>query len=135
MDSRTANEVCREVWPQVLRWLQHESDSTAEALFKRLRDRHLDRFHNGQLRTLQRRVRQWRTDMVRQLVYGCSDGAQPWQIAPIGADAVPGEHRLPGAAYPLNEAESWSALPDRQWRSDLSTPSPPLRRSTRHAAP
>ena len=44
--------------------------------------------------------------MARQLVYGCSDGAEPWTIAPNGPIRCPvPEHRLPGAARPFNEVE------------------------------
>ena len=65
-------------------WLQQEPDSTAKALFERLRAMYPDRFKGGQLRTLQRRVREWRGVMARQLVYGCLDDGEPWTIAPIG---------------------------------------------------
>ncbi len=51
-----------------------------------------DPFEGGQLRTLQRRIREWRAVMARQLVYGCLDAAEPRTIAPIGAaDASPGD--------------------------------------------
>jgi len=33
-------------------------------------------FHDGQLRKLQRRVREWRTIMARKLVYACIDGKE-----------------------------------------------------------
>lgn len=86
---RTRTDPFEEVWPQVLRWLQQQPDSTAKAHFDRLRARHPDRFSAGQLRTLQRRVRQWRAVMARQLVYGCPDDAQPRESAPIGAEVLP----------------------------------------------
>ena len=40
----------------------------------------------GQLRTLQRRVRQLRMVMARLLIYGNPDDAQPWEISVIGAE-------------------------------------------------
>ena len=64
-------------------------DNPAKDLFDRLTALHPDRFSDGQLRTLQRRVRQWRAVMARQLVYGGPDDAQPWEIAPIGAEVLP----------------------------------------------
>ena len=131
---RTRKDPFEGVWPQVLRWLQHEPDSTAKALLDRWRELHPDRFRHGQLRTLQRRVRRWRTVMARQLVYGNADGAEPWQIAPIGADSVPrtsdphGEERT--------ERDRIMACAHRsRARPDLSTPSPPPRQCMRHAAP
>ena len=57
----------------MLEWLQKEPDATAMALFEKLEMRHPGRFQEGQLRTLQRRVRQWRLVMARQLIYGYPD--------------------------------------------------------------
>ena len=131
---RTRKDPFEGVWPQVLRWLQHEPDSTAKALFDRLRDRHPDRFHNGQLRALQRRVRQWRTVMARPLVYGCADGAQPWQIAPIGADAVTGTSAS-RSGKATQRGRIVACTPRSPVGPDLSTPFPPLRRCMRNAAP
>ena len=42
----------------VLLWLQQEPDTTAKALLERLRPLYPGRFTDGQLQTLQRRVRQ-----------------------------------------------------------------------------
>ena len=85
---RTRSDPFEGFLPQVLRWLQKEPDATAKALFERLEVQHPGRFHEGQLRTLQRRVRQWRMVMARQLIYGNPDDAQPWEIAAIGAEPV-----------------------------------------------
>jgi len=57
------------VWPHVLGWLQEEPDATAKDLFERLQKSHPDLFRSGQLRTLQRRVRDWRQAIARELVY------------------------------------------------------------------
>jgi hypothetical protein len=46
--------------------------SSAKELFLRLQVLAPERFHTGQLRTLQRRVEAWRNEMVRQLVFGPS---------------------------------------------------------------
>jgi len=40
-------------------------------LFERLQDKHPSRFPYGQLRTLQRHVKEWRKIMAKQLVYAC----------------------------------------------------------------
>ena len=71
---RTRKDLFEAVWYDVLYWLQQEPDVTAKALFERLEDEYHGHFHDGQLRTLQRRVREWRTIMAKKLVYACIDG-------------------------------------------------------------
>ena len=61
----------------MLLWLQENPDITAKALLERLRINHPDRFTDAQLRTLQRRVQQWRGIMAKKLVYGTPDEARP----------------------------------------------------------
>ena len=58
----------------MLCWLQQDPDVTAKGLFERLLDEYPGRFPDGQLRTLQRRVKEWRKIMARELVYACIDG-------------------------------------------------------------
>ena len=57
------------VWCEVLDWLRQEPDVTAKSLLKRLQYKYPGRFADGQLRTLQRRVKEWRKIMARELVY------------------------------------------------------------------
>jgi len=71
---RTRKDPFEKVWYDVLCWLQQEPDTTAKVLFERLQDEYPWSFPDGQLRTLQRRVREWRTIMARKLVYACIDG-------------------------------------------------------------
>lgn len=66
---RTRVDPFKEVWPHVLGWLQEEPDITAKELFQRLQQKHPGDFKPGQLRTLQRRVREWRKAMARELIY------------------------------------------------------------------
>ena len=76
---RTRQDPFAEVWPQVLSWLEAEPDVTAKALFIRLLELHPDDFNPGQLRTLQRRVREWRQRMARALIFcgaGLTDGSR-----------------------------------------------------------
>jgi hypothetical protein len=81
---RTRKDPFDAVWYDVLRWLQNEPDITAKTLFERLQQEHLGRFPNGQLRTLQRRVRDWRQVMARKLVYACMDeNSEAMEIEPI----------------------------------------------------
>ena len=61
------------VWYEVLDWLQQEPDVTAKRLLERLQYKYPERFAGGQLRTLQRRVKEWRKIMARELVYACME--------------------------------------------------------------
>jgi hypothetical protein len=68
-DYRTRKDPFEGEWSQVLGWLEHEPDTTAKILFDRLRKKCPGKFEDGQLRTLQRRLRQWRHIMAKQLIY------------------------------------------------------------------
>jgi Integrase core domain len=70
---RTREDPFEEVWPELLLWLQEDPDATAKSLLERLAEKYPGRFPVGQLRTLQRRVREWRGMMARRLVYGCPE--------------------------------------------------------------
>ena len=59
------------MWPDILLWLSEEPDATAKSLFLRLQDIYPGHFSDGQLRTLERLVKEWRSVMARELVYGC----------------------------------------------------------------
>ena len=78
---RTRQDPFEEVWPEILVWLQHDPDSTAKSLMERLQRDYPGRFPDVQLRTLQRRIREWRHVMARSLVHGIRDRD--------GADEVP----------------------------------------------
>jgi hypothetical protein len=56
------------VMPQILEWLEAEPDHNAKELFIRLQEKHPDEFQDGQLRTLQRRVKAWRNEKARNLL-------------------------------------------------------------------
>lgn len=85
---RTRKNPFEKVWPDVLQWLQSEPDTTAKLLFERLQKDHPGKFTDGQLRTLQRRVQEWRQIMAKQLVYSCLDkNIGQAVVAPIGVDA------------------------------------------------
>ena len=53
----------------MLVWLQTDPDATGKALMARLQAEHPDRFSESQLRTMQRRVKEWRGIMAKELVY------------------------------------------------------------------
>ena len=67
---RTRPDPFAAVWPVLLGWLEEKPDIEAKAMLKRLQSSGYGEFPDGQLRTLQRRVRVWRQQIVQQLVYG-----------------------------------------------------------------
>jgi len=86
---RTRKDPFEAVWYDVLCWLQGEPDATAKAMLDRLQCEHPGLFHDGQLRTLQRRIREWRQIMTRKLVYSCIDGnGENAEIEVVGAVGV-----------------------------------------------
>ena len=62
---RTHEAAFASVWTDLLLWLQHELDCTAKLLLHRLQEKYSGLFDMGQLRTLQRRVGEWRQSMAR----------------------------------------------------------------------
>jgi hypothetical protein len=67
---RTRADPFAESWPMVEGWLGAEPNLTAKELPARLSERLPDLYPTGvQLRTLQRRVKDWRADRARQLVF------------------------------------------------------------------
>lgn len=67
---RTRENPFKNVWTDILLWLQKEPDSTAKVLLERLNDKYPGQFSPKLLRTLQRRVGEWRRTMARRLVLG-----------------------------------------------------------------
>jgi hypothetical protein len=53
----------------VLEWLDVGPDRIAKELFESLQSEHLGVFPNSQLRTFQRRVKDWRRAAARRLVF------------------------------------------------------------------
>ena len=88
---RTRKDPFEGVWADVLVWLQAEPDATGKDLMGRLQSEHPAQFSQAQLRTLQRRVKEWRGIMAKNLVYASSNAgsAEPAglpQLALVGAD-------------------------------------------------
>ena len=66
---RTRTDPFVDVWARVCEWLDAEPDRTGEEILRRLQGEQPGRFLDGQLRTLQRRVQEWRRAAVRDLVF------------------------------------------------------------------
>ncbi len=73
---RTRADPFENAWPVVEEWLNEHPDANAKGIFLRLQAHMPDAFTPGQLRTLQRRVKQWRTEVARKLVLGCQGSSE-----------------------------------------------------------
>jgi hypothetical protein len=89
---RTRKDPFRDVWSQVLAWLETEPERSGTEVFDRLRSEHPGAFTDGQLRTLQRKLKSWRSETARRLVFGSYDLA----ISPVEGRSSPGN--IPGEA-------------------------------------
>jgi hypothetical protein len=66
-------------------WFEAEPWRTSAELFARLRTEHPDVYASGQLRTLQRRLKEWRREMAHLMVFGRSSaGEAPGEEAEMG---------------------------------------------------
>ena len=72
---RTRPDPFESIWPTVKQWLERDPNACAKQLFLRLQTDMPDRFTPGQLRTLQRRVKQWRQNIAFQLVFSGTESA------------------------------------------------------------
>ena len=83
---RTREDPFRDVWTDILLWLQKEPDCTAKVMLQQLNDKYPGRFGGKLLRTLQRRIGEWRRTMARRLVLG---GLEEWNDVQAVAAEVP----------------------------------------------
>ena len=74
---RTRKDPLEAVWPRVVTWLESEPDATAKGLLQRLQSEAPDTFPDGLLRTMQRRVKEWRRLAARRLVFVSGASAMP----------------------------------------------------------
>ena len=65
------------VTSQMRAWFEAEPWRTAGELFERLQDEHPGVFPDGQLRTLQRRLKEWRQEQAHRMVFGAEAVGQP----------------------------------------------------------
>lgn len=66
---RTRKDPFECVWPRILTWLDAEPNRTAKDLLERLRAESPSEYNDAMLRTLQRRVKDWRRAAARRLVF------------------------------------------------------------------
>jgi len=110
-DWRTRQDPFEAVWPPVLNGLEEQPNSQAKDLFLRLPAEFPDNFADGQLRTLQRRIKQWRSEIARRLVMGSEETLLP-----------PDDTDGPGRC--IRERSVPSAMPMTEPRKARKTPKP-----------
>jgi hypothetical protein len=66
---RTRKDPFEGVWPRIVVWLETEPAQTAKDVLARLQAERVGPFGDGQLRTLQRRVKEWRRSAARRLLF------------------------------------------------------------------
>ncbi|MFT0172055.1 integrase catalytic domain-containing protein [Paraburkholderia mimosarum] len=67
-DWRTREDPFEHTWPKIQQWLETEPGITAKKLHERLSAMAPTMYSSAQLRTLQRRVKAWRSNRARELV-------------------------------------------------------------------
>jgi hypothetical protein len=67
---RTRIDPFESVWPELCQRLEAYPDQTGLELFEHLQTKYPQRYQPNQLRTLQRRLKTWRTQAARRLIYG-----------------------------------------------------------------
>jgi len=91
---RTRPDPFAGVWTEILGWLQSEPEIDACAILGRLQARYPGRYPDGQLRTLQRRIKEWRRVLARNFVFQ-EQSMRPNKtvVAPIGGLVEPKQFR------------------------------------------
>lgn len=67
---RTRPDPFEAVWPTICEWLERDPDQTGKSLLERLQREYPGVYPDGQIRTLQRRLKEWRRQMAHRLVFG-----------------------------------------------------------------
>lgn len=95
-DWRTRKDPFENAWPLLRGWLALDPDRTAVQLLERLQEEKPGEFCIGHLRTLQRRVKAWRSARARELVFGNAElqraaNAHLGLVAPAAPGAIPSQ--------------------------------------------
>lgn len=61
---RTRKDPFEEVWDQIVDWLKENSEQTAKAILAKLQKKYPGQYTNNQLRTLQRKIKTWRSNVI-----------------------------------------------------------------------
>ena len=66
---RSRRDAFETTWPLLRQWFEAEPKRTRRQLFERLQAEHPGLYPDGQLRTLQRRLKEWRRDTARRMIF------------------------------------------------------------------
>lgn len=61
---RTRKDLFEHVWDEICKWLENNPERTAKSLLLELQERYPGQYNDNQLRTLQRRVQNWRAKAI-----------------------------------------------------------------------
>ena len=75
------------VTTQVREWFEAEPWRTSRELFERLQQEQPGAFPDGQRRTLQRRLKEWRREMAHKMVFGAQPAGETNEQAPGAINA------------------------------------------------
>ncbi len=67
-------------------WFEAEPWRTSRELFERLQEEQPGMFPDGQLRTLQRRLKEWRREAVHKMVFGAAAAGETAEEAPLSSN-------------------------------------------------
>lgn len=85
---RTRKDPFKGVWDQVIQRLELAPELTAKAIFIGLQEAHPGEFPRGQLRTLQRRIKQWRQETLITFNLSCLADIAPLILTPADEGLV-----------------------------------------------
>jgi hypothetical protein len=71
---RSRRDPFETTWPLLRQWFEAEPERTGRELFERLQAEHPGVYPDGQLRTLQRRLKGWRREAARRMVFATPTG-------------------------------------------------------------
>jgi hypothetical protein len=85
---RTRADPCASMWDELRQRLEATPERTAKAIFQELQQQYPGQYADGQLRTLQRRVKQWRAQAILQFDQRwLEDELLPAQVLPANLKA------------------------------------------------
>jgi hypothetical protein len=101
---RSRRDPFETTWPLLRQWFDAESERTGRELFERLQAEDPGVYPDGQLRTLQRRLKGWRREAARRLVFATAllHGSVAWRR---GVDGIGGRALLIPDSYRAIQSE------------------------------
>lgn len=123
---RTRKDPFEKDWPEICQLLDADPDQNGKELFVQLCAKYPGRYADGQLRTLQRRLKAWRTEAVRKLVFDLqtqplavqTEVGPPPPVRPATQLFPPETER--GAAPPCTPACQYHDLPNPNPSGNIS---------------